>query len=141
MRELTSLTESDRKIALDRCRILQPHLQDGRALSVVAREAGVAYSTAQRSVRLYRRFGLSALARKERSDRGQRAALGLSTGQLVAGLLAGALGCVAGTLGGAKARAFGAKLIGWDLPAALAEDAIPSRSPCRLYFFCSEAEA
>jgi len=133
MRELTSLTESDRKIALDRCRILQPHLQDGRALSVVAREAGVAYSTAQRSVRLYRRFGLSALARKERSDRGQRAALGLSTGQLVAGLLAGALGCVAGTLG--------AKLIGWDLPAALAEDAIPSRSPCRLYFFCSEAEA
>src|SRR5260221_2195665 len=82
MRELTSLTESDRKIALDRCRILQPHLQDGRALSVVAREAGVAYSTAQRSVRLYRRFGLSALARKERSDRGQRAALGLSTGQL-----------------------------------------------------------
>ena len=75
MRELTSLAESDRKIALDRYQILRPHLEDGRALSVVASEAGVAYSTAQRWVSLYWRFGLSALARKRRSDRGQRRAL------------------------------------------------------------------
>ena len=75
MRELTSLAESDRKIALDRYQILRPHLEDGRALSVVASEAGVAYSTAQRWVSLYWRFGLSALARKRRSDWGQRRAL------------------------------------------------------------------
>jgi putative transposase len=75
MQELASLAESDRKIALDRYRILRPHLEDGRALSVVASEAGVAYSTAQRWVSLYRRFGLSALVRKKRSDRGQRRAL------------------------------------------------------------------
>src|SRR4030088_540170 len=48
------------------------HLEDGRKLTVVASEAGVAYSTAQRWVNLYRRFGLSALARKRCSDRGQR---------------------------------------------------------------------
>jgi hypothetical protein len=46
--ELASLAESDRKIALDRYRLLRPHLEDGRTLSVVASEAGVAYSTAQR---------------------------------------------------------------------------------------------
>jgi putative transposase len=75
MRELASLAESDRKIALDRYQILRPHLECGRALTVVASEAGVAYSTAQRWVSLYRRFGLSALARKRRSDRGQQRAL------------------------------------------------------------------
>jgi putative transposase len=52
MRELASLAESDRKIALDRYRFLWPHLEDGRTLSVVASEAGVAYSTAQRWVSL-----------------------------------------------------------------------------------------
>jgi len=46
MRDLTSLAESDRKIALDRYRILRPHLEDRKALSVVALEAGVPYSTA-----------------------------------------------------------------------------------------------
>jgi uncharacterized membrane protein len=51
-------------------------------------------------------------------------ALGLSTDHLVAGLLAGVVGSVAGTYGGAKARAFGAKLIGRDLPAALVEDLV-----------------
>ena len=62
MRELVSLAEADRKIALDHFRILQPYLQHGRALRAVALEAGVAYSAAQRWVSLYRKFGLSALA-------------------------------------------------------------------------------
>ena len=69
MRDLTSLAKSDRKIALDRYRILRPHLEERRALGVVALEAGVPYSTAQRLVSLYRRFGLSELARKQRSDK------------------------------------------------------------------------
>jgi putative transposase len=86
MRELPSLAESDRKIALDRYRLLQPHLEDGRTLSVVASEAGVAYSTAQRWVSLYRRFGLSALVRKRRSDRGQRRALSVKLRQVVEAL-------------------------------------------------------
>jgi uncharacterized membrane protein len=49
-------------------------------------------------------------------------ALGLSTGHLVTCVVSGAVGSVAGTLGGAKARGFGAKLFGRDLPAALIED-------------------
>jgi uncharacterized membrane protein len=51
-------------------------------------------------------------------------ALGISTGHLLFGLTAGAVGSVAGTLGGAKARGFGAKLLGRDLPAALIEDVV-----------------
>jgi uncharacterized membrane protein len=50
-------------------------------------------------------------------------ALGLSSGHLIAGTLAGVVGSVVGTFGGAKARGFGAKLFGRDLPAALIEDA------------------
>jgi uncharacterized membrane protein len=49
-------------------------------------------------------------------------ALGLATNHWIAGLLAGAAGSVVGTLGGAKARGFLAKLFGRDLPAALIED-------------------
>ena len=50
-------------------------------------------------------------------------AIGLSAGHLVIGLFAGVVGSVAGTLGGAKARSFGAKLFHRDLPAAFLEDA------------------
>jgi hypothetical protein len=56
MRELASLAESDRKIGLDRYRHLQPHLEDGKTLSVVASEAGVAYSTAPRELTPSPRF-------------------------------------------------------------------------------------
>ena len=50
--------------------------------------------------------------------------VGLATGHLVAGLLLGAVGSIVGTYGGAKARGFGAKLFGRDLPAALVEDVV-----------------
>jgi putative transposase len=83
MRELTSLAEADRKIALGGYRILRPHLEDGKALSIVASEAGVAYSTAQRWVSLYRRFGMSALVHKRRCDRGQRRALSRKLREIV----------------------------------------------------------
>lgn len=52
------------------------------------------------------------------------AALGLSHGPLLLGLIAGAIGAVCGTIGGAKFRAALAKAFGRDLPAALIEDAI-----------------
>lgn len=51
-------------------------------------------------------------------------AIGLSHGQLVMGILSGVVGSVVGTLAGSKARSFGAKLFGRDLPAALLEDAV-----------------
>ena len=72
MPELTSLSESERDQALERFRTLQPHLEQGRPLRQVASEAGIPYRTAQRWLASYRRFGLSALARKAREDRGSR---------------------------------------------------------------------
>jgi putative transposase len=45
---LASLSESARKVALDRFRLLQPHLEQQRLLNLVARDAGIAYRTAQR---------------------------------------------------------------------------------------------
>ena len=43
---------------------------------------------------------------------------------MIIGLVAGIVGAVAGTFGGAKARGLLAKAFGRDLPAALLEDAI-----------------
>ena len=51
-------------------------------------------------------------------------AIGLSGNGLIIGLVAGILGAVAGTFGGAKARGVLAKRFGRDLPAALLEDAV-----------------
>jgi uncharacterized membrane protein len=52
------------------------------------------------------------------------AAIGIQAGIWWLGLLLGAAGAVAGTLGGSAARGALAKAIGRDLPAALTEDAI-----------------
>ncbi|MBA2933113.1 DUF4126 domain-containing protein [Sphingomonas sp. CGMCC 1.13654] len=52
------------------------------------------------------------------------AAIGISAGLWWLGLLLGATGAVAGTLGGAAARGALARAFGRDLPAALTEDAI-----------------
>jgi len=52
------------------------------------------------------------------------AAIGIQAGAWWLGLLLGAAGAVAGTLGGAKARGALARAFGRDLPAALGEDAV-----------------
>jgi uncharacterized membrane protein len=52
------------------------------------------------------------------------AAIGISHGSLLIGLVGGAIGAVIGTLGGAAARSALAKMFGKDLPAALIEDAV-----------------
>jgi uncharacterized membrane protein len=49
-------------------------------------------------------------------------AIGLSGNGMIIGLVAGILGAVAGTFGGAKTRGFLARNLGCDLPAALLED-------------------
>jgi putative transposase len=75
MGQLASLSESARTIALERFRILQPHLEQKRFLTQVARDAGVPYRTAQRWVMHYRKYGLVGLTRDEREDSGGRRAL------------------------------------------------------------------
>ena len=62
MDQLAGLTEEARKLALDRFRLLQPHLEDDRPLKAVAAAAGIPVRTAQRWVSLYWQFGLTALA-------------------------------------------------------------------------------
>ena len=86
MSDLSILPEADRQRALERFRRLQPHLEGGLTLTVVAREAGIPYRTAQRWVALYQRFGLAALARKGRADRGTRRSLSPKMHTIVEGL-------------------------------------------------------
>jgi uncharacterized membrane protein len=52
------------------------------------------------------------------------AAIGVSGGMLVAGLMAGIVGAVIGTYGGAAVRGALARSFGRDLPAALIEDIV-----------------
>jgi uncharacterized membrane protein len=52
------------------------------------------------------------------------AAIGASSDALLPGLVVGAIGAIAGTLGGAAARGHLAARFGKDLPAALIEDAV-----------------
>ena len=75
MDELASLDQSTRESALKRFRIIQPCLEQDRALSLIAKEAGIPYRTVHRWMSRYRRFGLTGLARKPREDRGRRRAL------------------------------------------------------------------
>ena len=83
---LADLPEDVRKLALDRFRIIQPHLEQNRPLQSVARAAGIPYRTAQRWVAQYRLFGLTALARKKREDQGERRAVSTKMKEVVEGL-------------------------------------------------------
>jgi uncharacterized membrane protein len=51
-------------------------------------------------------------------------AIGISGNEIIVGLVAGILGAVTGTIGGAKAKSLLARAFGRDLPAALLEDAV-----------------
>jgi putative transposase len=84
--ELAGLSEQARKLALDRYRILQPHLEQSQSLQSVAQAAGILYRTAHRWLAQYRRFGLAALARKTRVDRGERRAASGELKQAIEGL-------------------------------------------------------
>lgn len=86
MDELTGLSEETRKLALERFRLLQPHLERDQPLRSVANAAGIPYRTAHRWVAQYRKFGLAALARKTRIDRGRRHAVSSKIKEVIEGL-------------------------------------------------------
>ena len=69
---LVALSEAQRAAATARFELLKPHLHDGVPLARVAREAGVPLRTLQRWLARYHTAGLAGLARKARSDQGQR---------------------------------------------------------------------
>ena len=86
MDELAGLPEALRKLALDRFRFLQPHLEQSRPLRSVAGEAGIPYRTAQRWLSRYQQFGLAALVRKARADAGERRAVSRQLREAIEGL-------------------------------------------------------
>jgi putative transposase len=86
MDELAGFMAETRKLALDRFRLLQPHLERNQSLQSVARTAGIPYRTAHRWLAQYRLFGLAGLTRKKRDDRGERRALSVKLQQVIEGL-------------------------------------------------------
>lgn len=66
------LSEQQRKEAMTRFVVLQPHLEHDVPLSRAANNAGVATRTAERWLSRYRADGLAGLARPVRSDAGNR---------------------------------------------------------------------
>ena len=65
MDQLAGFTEEGRKLALDRFRLLQPHLEDKQSLKAVASTAGIPFRTAQRWVSQYRQVRAGRLSAKE----------------------------------------------------------------------------
>lgn len=86
MDQLAGLPGEARKLALDRFRLIQPHLEDGRSLKLVAVAAQIPFRTAQRWVSLYRQFGLAALVRKKRTDNGQQREISAKLKEAIEGI-------------------------------------------------------
>jgi putative transposase len=84
--KLAGLTEETRKLAMERFRLLQPHLENNEPLPAVAQAAGIPYRTAHRLVSEYRRFGLAALVRRKRADRGERRSVSVQLKEAIEGL-------------------------------------------------------
>ena len=76
MTDLTELSDAARKLALERYRKLQPHLEQNLPLLQVARDAALPIRTARRWVQRYRNFGLAGLTRRGRADHGKRRSIG-----------------------------------------------------------------
>ena len=72
MQALGDMSDVERKIALKRYKLLEPHLQDGRELRSVSEGSDVSFRTLQRWVARYKRGGLAGLVRKGRIDSGER---------------------------------------------------------------------
>ena len=86
MAELASFSESSRQTALQRFQLLRAHLEDGRSLAAIAREAKISYRTLQYWLERYRTSGLAALVRKPRIDRGRRRKLSAALQEAIEGL-------------------------------------------------------
>lgn len=76
MPDLTELSDAARKLALERYRKLQPHLEQNLSLLQVARDAALPIRTARRWVQRYKSFGLAGLTRRGRADHGKRRSIG-----------------------------------------------------------------
>jgi hypothetical protein len=71
VQRLASLSEEQRRKAMERFAVLRPHLEDGVPLLRAARDAGIPFRTAQRWLARHRQDGLVGLARSTRNDAGK----------------------------------------------------------------------
>jgi putative transposase len=83
---LIELSAEERAIALERFRLLEPHLQHGRELRSVAEGTNVSFRTLQRWVAGYKRDGVPGLIRKVRVDSGGRRTISPRLREAVEGL-------------------------------------------------------
>ena len=68
---LTTVTEEERTLALERFHLLRPYLEDNTTLVEVADGAGLSVRTVRYWAHRYRQQGLAGLARKTRRDKNQ----------------------------------------------------------------------
>ncbi|GAA4976320.1 putative transposase [Nonomuraea thailandensis] len=68
---LTGFSDAQRQAAIERWRLLRPHLDDDVPLSQLATSCGVAERTLRRWRAAYQSGGLAALVRRPRADRGR----------------------------------------------------------------------
>lgn len=86
MDELACFSETSRQRAFERFELLRAHLEDGRSLATIAREARLSYRTLQYWLERYRTSGLVALARKPRTARGRRRKVSAALQDVIEGL-------------------------------------------------------
>src|SRR5258708_24942295 len=83
---LTTLSEAQRRQALERFAVLRPALEEGASQTQIARDHQMALSTVQRWIKSYREKGLVGLAPATRSDKGKSRSLPEQAITLVEGL-------------------------------------------------------
>lgn len=66
-----TLTQEQKEQALCKYRLIQPYLQKQKLLTTLCKEERIPLRTAKTWVFLYRKYGLKALARKTRTDKGK----------------------------------------------------------------------
>ena len=69
---LAAFSDEDRAAAMERFRVLQPHIETGVPLTGVADTSGHPIRTLRRWAARYHEAGLSGLVRRQRSDAGRR---------------------------------------------------------------------
>ncbi|GHO71551.1 DDE-type integrase/transposase/recombinase [Ktedonobacter sp. SOSP1-52] len=83
---LTTLSEAQRRQALERFAVLRPALEEGVSQTQIARDHQMSLSTVQRWIKSYREKGLAGLAPAARSDKGKSRSLPEQAITLVEGL-------------------------------------------------------
>ena len=83
---IPELSESERTIALNRFKIIQPFLEEGVPLTQIVQVEKISLSTARRWVSRYRQQGLAGLIRHPRQDQGSHRCLEDELKQLIEGL-------------------------------------------------------